>query len=50
MKSYPRDWIAWSVVAAIVIVATVTLVSTVHAARVSSVAEDGRLAAATDLV
>lgn len=49
MKSYPRDWIAWSVVAAIVIVATVTLVSTVHAARISSVAEDGRRAAATDL-
>lgn len=49
MKSYPRDWIAWSIVAAIVVVATVTLVSTVHAARVSSVAEDGRRAGATDL-
>jgi hypothetical protein len=50
MKSYPRDWIAWSIVAALVIVATVEIFSTVHATRVSSVAEDGRRAAATDLV
>jgi|CXWL01.1.fsa_nt_gi hypothetical protein len=49
MKSYPRDWIAWSIVAAILIVATVELISTVHATRVSSVAEDGRRVAATDL-
>ncbi len=49
MKSYPRDWIAWSIVAAIVIVATVTLISTVSATRASSLAEDGRRAGATEL-
>jgi hypothetical protein len=49
MRSYPRDWIAWSIVAALLIVATVELVTTATASGVSSVAEDGHRAAATDL-
>lgn len=49
MKSYPRDWIAWSIVAALLIVATVELISTVTAAPASTVAEDGHRPAATDL-
>jgi hypothetical protein len=41
MKSYPRDWIAWMVVAAIIVVAAVELVSAASATQVSRVAEEG---------
>jgi hypothetical protein len=41
MKSYPRDWIAWMVVAAIVVVAAVELMSTATATPTSRTAETG---------
>lgn len=41
MKSYPRDWIALMVVAAIIVVAVVELVSTASATQTSRVAEEG---------
>lgn len=41
MKSYPRDWIAWMVVAAIIVVAAVELVSAASAAHPSRAAESG---------
>lgn len=49
MSRHPRDWIAWSVAVAIVIVAAVELFSTAHASRVSSIAEDGGRPAASEL-
>ena len=49
MKSYPRDWIAWMVAAAIVVVAVVELISGVSAAQTSRVAEDGWATPATEL-
>jgi hypothetical protein len=41
MKSYPRDWIAWMVVAAILVVAVVELMSAATATPTSRTAEDG---------
>lgn len=41
MKTYPRDWIAWMVAAAIVVVAVVELISNATAAHPSRTAETG---------
>lgn len=41
MKSYPRDWIAWMVVAAIIVVAAVELVASASATQTSRTAEQG---------
>ncbi len=40
MKSYPRDWIAWMVAAAIVVVAVVELVATATAHEPARTAEE----------
>ncbi len=48
MKSYPRDWIAWMVVAAIVVVAVVELIST--ATPTSRTAETGWITPAVERV
>jgi hypothetical protein len=41
MRSYPRDWIAWMVVAAIIVVAAVEIVSAASATQPSRTAEEG---------
>lgn len=41
MRGYPRDWIAWMVAAAIVVVAMVELISVATATPTSRIAEDG---------
>ncbi len=40
MKSYPRDWIAWMVAAAIVVVIAVELISAATATPTTRLAED----------
>ena len=40
MRSYPRDWIAWMLVAAIIVVAAVELVAAASATQTSRTAED----------
>jgi hypothetical protein len=43
MKNHPRDWIAWMVAVAIVVVAAVELMSNASAAHPSRAAETGWL-------
>lgn len=40
MKSYPRDWIAWMVAAAIIVVAVVELMSAATAQEPARTAEE----------
>jgi hypothetical protein len=49
MKSYPRDWIAWMVAAAIVVVAVVELVATATAHEPARTAEETWTTQAVDL-
>ena len=48
MKSYPRYWIAWMVVAAIVVVAAVELINAASATQVSRTAEEGWITPAVE--
>ncbi len=50
MTSYPRDWIAWMVAAAIVVVAVVELISTATATPTSRTAETGWITPAVERV
>ena len=49
MKNYPRDWIAWTVAAAIIVVAVVELISTATATEPSRTAEQGWTTPAVEL-
>ena len=40
MKNYPRDWIAWTVAAAIIVVAVVELVATATAREPARTAQE----------
>jgi hypothetical protein len=48
MKSYPRDWIAWMVVAAIIVVAAVELIAAASATEPSRTAEQGWITPAVE--